>query len=497
MVPRYVTVPAGVIAHIGVAFHIWMAFANGITPLQALIAAVLGWWFVDLCTLLAHWLLDNYFSEKTPIIGQTIFFFRQHHVQPKEMFKRDWFDGNFEHALAVCVTMAVVAAFDISPLWSMFWGVAGLGGSHVTQVHKWAHDANAPAPVQLMQHLHIVVDAKHHAEHHKDPRGHYALFAGHIEPVFEGLRIPQIVEASVYLATGSVAVESRLKLGKRGETLPLKDRLDRVYWRGWYSLLAWYTERRGARFTCMNWGYDEPTWADDEMGPERLPLQLYRRLVEGLDLEGKRLVDISCGRGGGIHWVHTHAGLDRTTGVDFTPGNVSLCQAAFPNVDGLDFLSGDAESMPFGDSDLDALMSVEASHCYPQPARFLNEAARVLKPGGYLLWTDFRPRDEVEALRAMIPEDLEFVEDIDITARVIRAMELDGPRRRALIDEHSSPVLRRVMTTFAAADEDADTVKRFTSGEAIYFLWRLRKHDTEVDNAPRPAATRTRPAAHP
>ena len=100
---------------------------------------------------------------------------------------------------------------------------------------------------------------------------------------------------------------------------------------------------------------------------------------------------------------------------------------------------------------------------------------RVLKPGGMLLWTDFRPKAEFEALRAMLPPELELVQDRDITPRVLKAMELDGPRRRALIAEHTSPLLKGVMTTFAAADEDADTVRRFSSGDAIYFLWRLRR----------------------
>src|ERR1700722_10634175 len=40
-------------------------------------------------------------------------------------------------------------------------------------------------------------------------------------------------------------------------------------------------------------------------------------------------------------------------------------------------------------------VNVEASHLYPDFPKFLSEVARVLRPGGHFLYTDFRPRSEV------------------------------------------------------------------------------------------------------
>ena len=49
---------------------------------------------------------------------------------------------------------------------------------------------------------------------------------------------------------------------------------------------------------------------------------------------------------------------------------------------GLDFVHGDAESLPFSDGSFDAVINVEASHAYPRLTRFLEEVVRVLRPGG-------------------------------------------------------------------------------------------------------------------
>ena len=259
-----------------------------------------------------------------------------------------------------------------------------------------------------------------------------------------------------------------------------QDRWRRLFWRSWYSFLAWYSRRRGAHYTTMNWGYDDPSIVDGSAeaiasGPERYPIQLYRALGHGLDLRGGLLADTSCGRGGGIHWLHTHHDPAQSIGVDFTTGNVSSCDANFPKVPNLSLRRGDAENMAFANGSLRALLSVEASHCYPRPERFLAESARVLEPGGWLLWTDFRTRDELDALRQMIPSELELVVDRDITPDVLRAMAKDGPRRRKLIADHTMPALRGLMAHFAAADDSVETVQRFKSGASVYFFWRVRR----------------------
>ena len=59
------------------------------------------------------------------------------------------------------------------------------------------------------------------------------------------------------------------------------------------------------------------------------------------------------------------------------------------------FELGDAEAMPFGTAEFDVLAARYAPHHFPQPDRFLAEAARVVRPGGRLVMFDnMAPEDD-------------------------------------------------------------------------------------------------------
>lgn len=52
------------------------------------------------------------------------------------------------------------------------------------------------------------------------------------------------------------------------------------------------------------------------------------------------------------------------------------------------FVTADAEALPFLDNTFDAVVCRIAAHHFPNPENFVQEAARVLKPGGKLLLID-------------------------------------------------------------------------------------------------------------
>ncbi|MDB5099794.1 MAG: class SAM-dependent methyltransferase [Cyanobacteria bacterium RYN_339] len=257
--------------------------------------------------------------------------------------------------------------------------------------------------------------------------------------------------------------------------------MNKHLWRGWYAFLAWYADRQGASFSCMNWGYDDGReTVEAAAGPERFPLQLYQALVESTPLDGKVVLDASCGRGGGLHYLAVRHGPAAAIGLDFTGANIKLCQRSFGNSAApISFRQGDAERMQgVEDGSVDVALSVEASHCYPRIDAFLATSARVLRPGGHLLWTDFVPTESVPELRAQLAPHFELVEDRDITPHVLAAMRADRGRRRDLVEQHSAPFLRPILLNFAAADDRCDTVERFTSGRFTYFMFKARRRDS-------------------
>jgi ubiquinone/menaquinone biosynthesis C-methylase UbiE len=277
-------------------------------------------------------------------------------------------------------------------------------------------------------------------------------------------------------APRQMAQERRVPLLARGVGTLLPRGMRVWFWRSFYGMLAGLTRGRDIEFTCMNWGYHEEgaTWPEG-LGVEHFSKQLYLALIRGVDLSGRRIAEISSGRGGGLATVHQHAGPAASHGVDITPGNVELCTGRFGAVPGLDFVVGNAMALPFADGALDAVLTVEASHCYPDERQFAREAARVVRPGGWLLWTDFRLSADLAVLRDALAADFELVEFRDISKNVLAAMASDAPRRQALIQAGSPRPLRGVLTYFAAASGETESVRSFQRGERIYFIMQLRR----------------------
>ena len=224
----------------------------------------------------------------------------------------------------------------------------------------------------------------------------------------------------------------------------------------------------------MNFGYDDGRALVDGTHPERLSLQLYVRAVEGIELSGRDVVDASCGRGGGLAHLVAHGAPASAVGVDLSPVNVALCQQRAVDAR-LRFVVGSATALPFDDRSVDVLLSIEASHCYVDVDQFLDEAARVLRPGGVVAWADFEGVELQAARRAACDARFDDVDDVDIADHVLRAMEADRARRQDMIRTSSPRVLWRMLDHFAGASEDVDTVRRFREGRARYFVRTLRR----------------------
>lgn len=204
----------------------------------------------------------------------------------------------------------------------------------------------------------------------------------------------------------------------------------------------------------LNLGYEEdppmglPLVAADE--PNRFYIQLYHRTATQADLNGAKVLEVSCGHGGGASYLMRTLHPASYTGLDFNPAGIAFCRERH-NLPGLDFVQGDAESLPFVDQSFDAVINVEASHCYPRFPRFLAEVARVLRPGGHFLYADLRPRHLIAKWELAIAEaPLTQRCGRVINAEVLRGIE-ENPRHWSLnvVDQHRSAVLRRFGRAFA------------------------------------------------
>ena len=90
-----------------------------------------------------------------------------------------------------------------------------------------------------------------------------------------------------------------------------------------------------------------------------------------VDLTGKRVLEMSCGAGGGASYMMRNLGPASYTGLDLNPASIDKCRERH-RPPGLDSVQGDAQNLPFPDQSFDAVINVEASHQYPHFPSFLN-----------------------------------------------------------------------------------------------------------------------------
>jgi ubiquinone/menaquinone biosynthesis C-methylase UbiE len=219
----------------------------------------------------------------------------------------------------------------------------------------------------------------------------------------------------------------------------------------WYPFL---TRRLDSEdLTFLNYGYEEdppmalPLAASDEAN--RFGIQLYHRTATQVDLKGKQVLEASCGHGGGASYLMRTLRPASYTGLDFNADGIAFCRKRH-SLPGLDFVHGDAESLPFADQSFDAVINIEASHTYPRLPRFLAEVVRVLRPGGHLLYADFRGHQEFsdwEAALASTP--MRQVSERVINPEVLRGMEKNSQRSLELIDRALPAVVRPFGRRFA------------------------------------------------
>ncbi|MGA9489243.1 MAG: class I SAM-dependent methyltransferase [Mycobacterium sp.] len=228
----------------------------------------------------------------------------------------------------------------------------------------------------------------------------------------------------------------------------------------------------------LNYGYDEdppmdlPLAASDES--DRFAIQLYHRTATQVDLAGKEVLEVSCGHGGGASYLMRTQRPSSYTGLDLNTVGIEFCRKRH-NLPGLDFVQGNAESLPFPDRSFNVVINVEAAINYQNVPRFFAEAERVLRAGGHFLYADIRYADEIagwEAEVANIP--MRLVSEQVINAEVMRGLEknrLVGQITRRL---PKVAFLHGIANDYAGG-RGSLIYRRLQTGEASYRLFCFAK----------------------
>ena len=257
-------------------------------------------------------------------------------------------------------------------------------------------------------------------------------------------------------------------------------RFRKILWRFFYNKLA-LKDKAGQLF-FMNYGYakeaekegDFLLRLDPKDEPFRYMIQLYHHSVEEIDLCGKEVLEVGCGRGGGGDFLLRYHQPRFYRGVDLSNSAIQWCEEhlQFSNAE---WLQGSADALPVSDSSVDAVINIESSHCYPSMLEFTIEVFRILRPGGYFAFCDMRTPAVAETLdRDFAALGLKVLCRKVITNEVLRALERVSEKREQQIISQVPGILRSAFRDFVGMKNTA-LYNMMINGEIVYLSYLLQK----------------------
>ena len=143
---------------------------------------------------------------------------------------------------------------------------------------------------------------------------------------------------------------------------------------GWTDANAEYTDKQAVDA----WAQEEITW-----GKWSIP----EREVQVLpDVEGKEIVELGCGTAYFGAWLK-RAGAKRVVGVDVTPAQLATARRMNEQHGlGLEFVEANAEKTGLPAASFDLAFSEYGASIWCDPAKWIPEAARLLRDGGELVF---------------------------------------------------------------------------------------------------------------
>jgi SAM-dependent methyltransferase len=141
----------------------------------------------------------------------------------------------------------------------------------------------------------------------------------------------------------------------------------------WTKANREYTDKQASE----SWGKGEPAWGT--YGVPEAELQVLG------DVAGKDVIELGCGTAYFSAWLARRGA--RPMGLDVTPAQLETARRMMAET-GIEFplVEADAEDVPLADESFDLALSEYGASIWCDPARWIPEAHRLLRPGGELVF---------------------------------------------------------------------------------------------------------------
>lgn len=157
-------------------------------------------------------------------------------------------------------------------------------------------------------------------------------------------------------------------------------------------------EEVSKQYNNFSKSYSDNLEVQDEVGNRR-----FYEVLSTVELNGRKLLDIGCGDGTDLINFQNKGAV--VSGIDPSEAFIQLAKAKDSK---LEVILGRGEELPFADQTFDVVVSKYALQTSPAVPKIIEEAARVLKPGGYFIYLSKHP----------LRQFLEKIETLKTTGKV-------------------------------------------------------------------------------
>ncbi|MCK4732830.1 MAG: class I SAM-dependent methyltransferase [Methanophagales archaeon] len=117
-------------------------------------------------------------------------------------------------------------------------------------------------------------------------------------------------------------------------------------------------------------------------------IKTFEQLFSQIDISNvKKVLEVGCGIGVLSSYLSEKYEWE-VTGIDLDPEQIKKAKNDYRENKYLKFLETDATKLPFGNSEFDLVLSVDALHHIPNRNRAFDEISRVLEPNGFYVLVD-------------------------------------------------------------------------------------------------------------
>jgi hypothetical protein len=176
--------------------------------LTTLALVIAGIFAADLVSGLVHWAADTWGSKDWPLLGERLIEpFRVHHVNPRDICRRDMVDLNGDIALLSLPLLLWALSLPAERWHALEFVAAFVAFTLPTNlIHRWAHAGrDAPRIARLLQRTGLILTPRHHHAHHRAPFDRdYCIVNGWCNPLLRALRFWRGMEWLIAKLTGAV-----------------------------------------------------------------------------------------------------------------------------------------------------------------------------------------------------------------------------------------------------------------------------------------------------